>query len=580
MASRSDMPQPSFLQRRGSVFQFRRKIPRALRRHFGGRTEIKFSLGTRDPREAEREARRHAVETDRHFERLRSSGYGKTRPGRVVAAPGDESLPRLLTELWRHHCLAGDEWSRHDGLTDSEFEECRVEREATLAELQQLLARGRVDRIRPAMEVFLQLVNLDVVADDATMRSLLYGFLQAVTETTGDQVRRDRGEVVRTPSAPVGSVADAGNAPTLADCFPFWKARVTDRPRETTLAFESTLDDFVEQVGELPAAQIAVAHVNRYTEYLLRDRGLAPPTVEKRLTFLNAIYNAGRKVLQLPPVSPFSGVEVPQPRNRKPRRLPLDTADLEKIFGCPLYTQRQRPRGGAGEAAAWLPVMALFTGARLEELALLRLQDIGCQDGIWYCDITDLDDETATPDADTQRRLKNTASRRRVPIHPELLRLGLLRYVESIESTNATWLFPDMRPDCKGKRSGNWSKWWGRYRRTAIGITGRLKPFHSFRHTFRHACREAEIDEEATEALMGHESQSTGRRYGAGYSLKALDRLIRRVGYPGIVIPVLVAEDGAGDITSPPERTPGPVAHRPGSCNRDRGTDVSASLST
>ena len=41
------------------------------------------------------------------------------------------------------------------------------------------------------------------------------------------------------------------------------------------------------------------------------------------------------------------------------------------------------------EAAYWLPLLALYTGARLEELGQLRKKDIKESNGIWYINITD-----------------------------------------------------------------------------------------------------------------------------------------------------------------------------------------------
>jgi len=62
--------------------------------------------------------------------------------------------------------------------------------------------------------------------------------------------------------------------------------------------------------------------------------------------------------------------------------------------------------------------MALFTGVRLEEFAQLMVRDVKSADGIDYLEVTDQGDG---------QKLKNHDSRRPVPVHPELLRLGLLR---------------------------------------------------------------------------------------------------------------------------------------------------------
>ncbi|MGA7326889.1 MAG: hypothetical protein WBX25_20965 [Rhodomicrobium sp.] len=41
---------------------------------------------------------------------------------------------------------------------------------------------------------------------------------------------------------------------------------------------------------------------------------------------------------------------------------------MNLIFSFPIFTKGERPKGGGGEAAKWLPLLAAFTGARLEEL--------------------------------------------------------------------------------------------------------------------------------------------------------------------------------------------------------------------
>lgn len=69
----------------------------------------------------------------------------------------------------------------------------------------------------------------------------------------------------------------------------------------------------------------------------------------------------------------------------------------------------------------WGPLIALYSGARLNEIAQIHLTDIRQKDGIWCFDLND-DGET--------KNLKTDASRRCVPIHSRLLEYGLLEHVQ------------------------------------------------------------------------------------------------------------------------------------------------------
>lgn len=55
---------------------------------------------------------------------------------------------------------------------------------------------------------------------------------------------------------------------------------------------------------------------------------------------------------------------------------PFELSDLQVIFGTPIFTEGARPTGGQGDAAFWLPLLALFTGSRLNELASLKASDL------------------------------------------------------------------------------------------------------------------------------------------------------------------------------------------------------------
>ena len=59
---------------------------------------------------------------------------------------------------------------------------------------------------------------------------------------------------------------------------------------------------------------------------------------------------------------------------------PFELSDLQVIFRTPVFVQGERSKGGQGEAAFWLPLLALFTGARLNELASLKAADVAHND--------------------------------------------------------------------------------------------------------------------------------------------------------------------------------------------------------
>jgi len=171
-------------------------------------------------------------------------------------------------------------------------------------------------------------------------------------------------------------------------------------------------------------------------------------------------------------------------------------------------------------------------GARLEELGQLRVTDVREEDGIPFLAIQ-LGDG---------KRLKTRSSRRRIPVHPDFIRLGFLTFVESRRalpeassvqrSASHTRVFPELTATRYGSVTAQWSKWWGRHARR-LGISDKRKTFHSFRHGWKDAAR-AVMSEEHHDAITGHASGSVGRSYGRGVPLKVLAESMGRVQYPGV----------------------------------------------
>jgi len=115
-------------------------------------------------------------------------------------------------------------------------------------------------------------------------------------------------------------------------------------------------------------------------------------------------------------------------------------------------------------------------------------------------------------DRDAGKTLKTKGSARTIPLHPELVRLGFLDFVETTRSGGGdAWLFPAVAA-AKGAKA--WTKWFGRYL-DDLGITDGRKGLHSLRHCFKDALRAGSVQEDLNDALTGHSVASVGRSYGA-----------------------------------------------------------------
>jgi integrase len=112
------------------------------------------------------------------------------------------------------------------------------------------------------------------------------------------------------------------------------------------------------------------------------------------------------------------------------------------------------------------------------------------------------------------RRLKTKASERFVPVHPQLIKLGFLKYTAAQGKAGGekAWLFPNVAPGTAGAAA--FSKWFGRYI-GAHGVTDTAKVFHSFRHSFTDALRVAAVGDDVIRALLGWSGSDVPSRYGA-----------------------------------------------------------------
>lgn len=276
---------------------------------------------------------------------------------------------------------------------------------------------------------------------------------------------------------------------------------LTDQFQRTQNA--KTQDDYgaifaelLNVIGNKPVAMISVDDVARFLA-VSTSEGLKPKTLKKRISSVHTVLRFAQARAYFPPDRQLPTASVLQQMKRQPakrtRRLPFEPQDLQLIFDNDCYINKNASR----PHWFWLPVLGLFTGARIEELCQLRLSDIrrDKDTGIWFFDFNE----------HAGKRLKNEASIRRVPLHDTLIELGLIQYRDAIamEGLDDDSLFPLLPTTKYGQRSDSSSKHFARYLRS-IGITDDRKVYHSFRHTVATALRTAGVSPDVAHRLLGH----------------------------------------------------------------------------
>jgi len=235
--------------------------------------------------------------------------------------------------------------------------------------------------------------------------------------------------------------------------------------------------------------------------------------------------------------NPARGLRLPDPINKRDKRSPFDREQLHSIFNAPLYrgcadggrgynkAGSQRPRN----ARFWVPLIALFTGARLGEICQLDTTDIRAVDGV-DCIVVSLRSLNGT----TDKQLKTTASDRLIPVHPILIDCGLVHFAEAKRKAGEKKLFDDIETGSTGSRPVAFSKWFTQFLR-ASGAQRSRTSFHSFRHNFRDELRAARIDHDIALLLGGWTTGSSRtavhENYGSGYRVDALNEAVRKLSF-------------------------------------------------
>ena len=557
-----------YLQTKGGCHYFRFAVPVELRESIGLK-EAYQKLGDVSQAQAEVLVAELAALWTRRFAaeryRLGLAVNAPAPPAKPEHVPLREATPEEAQALMQNMAaiwLEDDEAERIEGADPEAPSDHRVvgfdEHEVADigAALRAAIAGRSFDDVRSGLAELLYSHGLRLPEDRSAERRMLYAWATAASKARQAFRTRDEGVPVETPKpSPLpralsreGSANASTKVPMLKQVIDGFLATERKRAKAPMLAkYEPVLAMLLEVIGDKAIKDIRQADINGFFELL----GKLPPRWKDqcRINKLSIKQLAGleHEVCLSPKsfedtyiatVRPFLKAAIRDWQDQgfpttlttegityignrvagEMKQRHFSQNELVRLFEGPeLKAYRQSPDK---QHYFWLPMLGLYTGARVNEVCQLNPQTDIVHDqesGIHYMRITE---ETETDERVT-KSTKNGISERTVPIHQKLIDIGFLDYVSRIRDTGSKLIFPKWPPSSTGKACGKAEKWFI----ALIEETGlrdetpkaRIVGFHAFRSTMENKGMNTEALPWPIQHITGHviEGQSAVSR---GYS--------------------------------------------------------------
>jgi integrase len=256
--------------------------------------------------------------------------------------------------------------------------------------------------------------------------------------------------------------------------------------------------------------------------------GLAVGTVNRYIDHASALVSAAKaEGFELHPRLEPGLLRRKEKVRQRDKKRTATRGELETLFKHRYWTDPgSGPRLGPlaerrTSGLYWVPLIAAYSGMRREEIAGIGTDFVREEGGIVYFDVV------ATAD----RRIKNASSRRRVPVHDDLVRLGLLDVVRRAREAGHTLLFPDLREPASrimGRKVGRHVE---KLVKEIWGDAGRSLSLQSARHYVQHVLDlDKDVPDKVVRDLVGHEGTDVHSSvYGDQSPLDALKAGIDRL---------------------------------------------------
>lgn len=555
------MKLPPYLKKRGNVYWFRRRVPAELVPTLG-REHFVESLKTTELAQAKTRAAFRNAEVEALFEKAR----GEVRHDAEVhlALPPNQAEQQYIREAVRALVLEQDESTRLARPPLHELEAYEDYMSVQLDWTAETLRTGRLGFTpgeKARLSELLGAVGIKVHPGTPAWELAAYRASEGLYQALREIARRASEDHVPTPAMPAPPPSlvqtpameqrpSSSCGVVLGDVIDYYLEGVPENHFKRKV--RRCLQLFGEMLGrDLPVSELRQKAVTGFMRDICRlpdkwarrfdagesiasmlavppDKVMSPTTYEANyrgplgtfLDFAAAHYgDDGFRRLSVKHVK-YTGDRLPEEDQQRP----LTDAELVRLFDSEAFSSIAN--SPEEEPLYWFVVVLLYTGARPRELCQLNPQvDFGTMDGHWFIDL----DHSTPAGVGIEKSIK-TGESRRLPLHPDLVRLGFPEYLERVKKAGADRLFPSWRVKKGNPFAAHYERVAGLLKAAGLYSRGtvpgdQVTGAYVFRKTFITLCRNQGV---VSKEITGHSDGLTTREQERSY-IKGPEPLRRKL---------------------------------------------------
>ena len=438
-----------------------------------------------------------------------------------------------------------------------------------------------------------ELVNQTGKTDDdfrkSAQQKIGMDLFPELQETSIDDFRKSAQQnVFKTKSVEVKYNSVAGKKISEYAGLFYDRKRLEETSEKEIGELNRNINDFIEVMGDLPIAQISKNVVSDYISFETRlppqrrkspkYRDLSiPQLLELEGIETQSILNVNKRISKMSVFanwcvrqgfineSPFKDMQLSIKKNKSSGREPFNAKDLRRILAKETFlkwtvgfhhkhnpshnetgwfakgkenwgttiksstrnkTLPAQPSGAKNQMPYyWIFPLGILSGLRTNEMCQLRCSDVRKENRIWMIHVEDTEDTS----------VKSSAGIRKVPVHPQLIKLGFIEYIAKQRRKKKERIFWELTKSRDGY-SKQVSRHYNERLLPALGVWKKnVKVLYCTRHTFINKLYSEKVDENVIKTLVGHEKEFTMKHYGGDpFSPERLLEEISKVSFSGI----------------------------------------------